>query len=278
MESVIPQDETAGSYRPNDTDFEDTGPNRIVILTEDERLFAADYFRSFLSTIQRDNPAVLAVLGKFSPAGSRLSRAATISYLWKTFGLVIFFGVGLQYLRHLFDRSKGVQRVFRQFDVPIVHAEGDINSEAVVRAIRAARPDMIVSISMNSLFGSRLLDIAPCLNLHLSLLPRHGGLMPVFWALHDGDQEAGVTVFRVNDGIDDGKILAQRRVPIQTRRLLPLYRELKQIGMQTLAEAIRSDGQIDLSLAVAEVGDTSINRKPTRKDVNRFRSAGNRFF
>lgn len=278
MESESPEDGTASSYRPKNTDLEETRPSRIVIVTEDERLFAADNFRIFLSAIQRDCRAVLAVLGDFSPAGSRLSRVATVSYLWKTFGPAAFIGVGLQYLRHLVDRSKGVQRVFRQFDVPVFHARGDVNSEPVVRAIRAAKPDMIVSISMNRLFGSRLLDIAPCLNLHLSLLPRHGGLMPVFWALHDGDREAGVTVFRVNDGIDDGEILAQRRVPIQTRRLLPLYRELKKIGMQALAEAVRSDGQTDLSQAMPEIGDTSVNRKPTRKDVDRFRLAGNRIF
>ncbi len=278
MESEIPEGGTESSYRLNGTVLEDARPNRIVILTEDERLFAADNFRIFLSEIQRDCRAVLAVLGDFSPAGSRLSRVATVSYLWKTFGPTAFFGVGLQYLRHLFDRSKGVRRVFRQFDVPVVHAVGDVNSESVVQAIRAAKPDMIVSVSMNRLFGSPLLDIAPCLNLHLSLLPRHGGLMPVFWALHDGDREAGVTVFRVNDRVDDGEILAQRRVPIQTRRLLPLYRELKQIGMHALADAVRSDVQTDLPPLVPEIGDTSINRKPTREDVDRFRSAGNSIF
>lgn len=269
---------TASSYDPQGSTSEGKHTTRIVILTEDERLYAAENFRSFLSAIRHDSRAVLAVIGDFSPAGSRLSRAATVSYLWSTFGPTAFFAVGLQYLRHLIDVSKGVKRVFRQFGVPVVHADGDVNSETVIRAIRAARPDMIVSVSMNRLFGSGLLDIAPCLNLHLSLLPRHGGLMPVFWALHDGDREAGVTVFRVGDGVDVGEILAQRSLPIRKRRLLQLYRELKEIGMQTLAEAICS---CDLDAPPTPrpiTTDTSVNRKPTRKDVDSFRAAGNRIF
>ncbi len=100
--------------------------------------------------------------------------------------------------------------------------------------------------------------------------------MPVFWALHDGDQEAGITVFRVNDRVDGGEILAQKRVPVQSRRLLPLYRDLKHIGMQALAETISSGRRSALSTEHPGISDTSINRKPTRVDFDRFRSAGNR--
>lgn len=251
---------------------------RIVILTEDERLFGAENFRTFLTKIQQDSQAVLAVIGAFSPAGSRFTTVATVSYLWNTFGPVAFFGVGLQYLRHRMDRSKAVHRVFEKFDVPVLSADGDVNSDTVVETIAAAKPDLIVSVSMNSLFGSRLLDVAPCLNLHLSLLPRHGGLMPVFWALHDGDEETGVSVFRVDDRVDAGQMLAQKHVPIRNRRLLPLYRELKHVGMLALAEVVRTYEHSQYPAGFPEISEASINRKPTRTDVNAFLSTGNRIF
>lgn len=51
--------------------------------------------------------------------------------------------------------------------------------------------------------------------IHPALLPRYRGSYPLWWALRNGEREAGVTLYRLGPGIDDGPILAQTRVPIQ---------------------------------------------------------------
>ena len=248
---------------------------RIVILTEDEPLFAAEGFRLFLSALDAGSKPVLAVIADFSPAGSKLSHNSTVSYLRKTFGLLAFLRVGMRYLRCRLDPRKRVEAVFRENGIRVLRTSGDVNAPETVEAIREARPDVIVSATMHGLYGSPLLDVAPCLNLHLSLLPRHAGLMPVFWALHDGDKETGVTVFRATERIDGGDILVQKRVPIRVRRLIPLYRELKNAGMAAMAEAVLLNRQTIPPFKPVDPGDGSVNRKPELRDVKAFKMSGN---
>lgn len=251
---------------------------RIVILTEDEPFFTAKAFRSFLSILPPDVEPVLAVIVEFSPCGARFSRAANIAYHWRTFGPSAFLYAGLRYLLNSIDRSRRTQNVFRDNGIPALCKVFDINDDTVTEVIRAARPELLISVSMNQLFGSRLLGVAPCLNLHLSLLPRHRGLMPVFWALHDGDQEVGATVHWVNGHVDGGKILVQRRLPVRARRLAPLYGELKHVGMQALAEAIGLGANAKKPAHPGQSTSHRLNHKPGKADVKAFRSAGNHLF
>jgi methionyl-tRNA formyltransferase len=79
------------------------------------------------------------------------------------------------------------------------------------------------------------------LNLHPSLLPRHRGPNPLFWTYYHGDEEAGVTVHRVDAGADTGDILAQTRVLVE--RGLPLsslYHQLAACGASLLRESLRA--------------------------------------
>lgn len=54
----------------------------------------------------------------------------------------------------------------------------------------------------------------PCLGLHASLLPSYRGGAPLNWALINGDAEAGVSIFELADGVDDGPLYGQSRFPI----------------------------------------------------------------
>ena len=61
-----------------------------------------------------------------------------------------------------------------------------------------------------------VLDIPPvaCLNLHASLLPRHRGAAPIQAAIAAGDTETGITVMYMDEGLDTGDILWQKKLPI----------------------------------------------------------------
>ena len=252
-------------------------PIRIVILTEDEPLFTADAFRTFFDEIGQEAKTVLVIMASFSPAGPKQDWRTTLMYFWRAFGTSAFLRVGLEYMRCRVHPKKRAASLLRRYGIPLVRTMECVNSNEVLSAVRGAQPDLIVSASVNSLFKPQFLCIAPCFNLHLSLLPRHKGLMPVFWALHDGDRETGATVFRVNSEIDGGEILVQKRVKIRERRLIPLYGELKRIGMIAMAEAIRAfkpgeTGNLATGFAPAPLG----SRKPGPEQLRRFISLGNR--
>jgi folate-dependent phosphoribosylglycinamide formyltransferase PurN len=98
--------------------------------------------------------------------------------------------------------------------VPMVTV-ADVNGPALHEALRAARPDLIVSFHFDQIFSGETLALAPRggINVHPSLLPNHRGPMPAFWALLDG-APTGVTVHRLAPRIDAGAILAQRAVRV----------------------------------------------------------------
>ncbi|MGH8675523.1 MAG: methionyl-tRNA formyltransferase, partial [Burkholderiales bacterium] len=85
-----------------------------------------------------------------------------------------------------------------------------------VERIAAARPEAIVTAAYGLILPARLLDLAPhgALNVHASLLPRWRGAAPIQRALLAGDRESGITIIRMDTGLDTGPIVAQRAVPI----------------------------------------------------------------
>ena len=79
-----------------------------------------------------------------------------------------------------------------------------------------------------------------CLNLHASLLPRWRGAAPIQAAIAAGDGETGITVMYMDEGLDTGDILLQRRIEIQPKETGgSLHDRLAQIAPEALLEALR---------------------------------------
>ncbi|MEP6758675.1 MAG: methionyl-tRNA formyltransferase [Actinomycetota bacterium] len=98
----------------------------------------------------------------------------------------------------------------RRLDVALVEAPG-VRDGVGAAALSAARPDAIVVVAYGELLTSATMAIAPygAINLHFSLLPRWRGAAPVQRAIGAGDPVTGVTVMRMNEGLDTGPILNQ---------------------------------------------------------------------
>ncbi len=76
-------------------------------------------------------------------------------------------------------------------------------------------------------------------NVHPSLLPKYRGAAPINWAIIRGEEETGVTVFRLSLRVDAGDMLLQRRVPIGPDETAgELYERLKVLGADLLLEAV----------------------------------------
>jgi methionyl-tRNA formyltransferase len=82
-----------------------------------------------------------------------------------------------------------------------------LRDEAVTQQIRQLDPDFIVVAAYGQLLPRAILDIAPCINLHASILPAYRGASPIQQSLLRGDTHAGVSAMRMEEGLDSGPIL-----------------------------------------------------------------------
>jgi len=253
---------------------------RVVLLTQDEPLFLAPGIDYLLSRKPADITVAGCVVFDPSPLGKKVGMAGRARELLRVFGPAYFVHYALRFAVARLSPARRLSRILHRYGVPAIALEGNINSPESLEAIRALEPDLLISVAGNQIFRRPLIDLPPngCLNLHTALLPRYRGLMPTFWVMKNGEKETGVSVFLVDEGIDSGPIVVQKRVPIDTDRLEELIRRTKVIGMDAVweaAEKIRR-GQVDL-MPNPEAEKTYFSF-PTSADVRAFRSAGKRLF
>ena len=167
-----------------------------------------------------------------------------------------------------------------EFGLKRIIVDRDINSQKSRESIEAECPDILISITANQIFRTKLLKIPRLctINLHSSLLPKYRGLMPTFWALKDGVKSTGVSVFEVDGGIDSGPIITQKEIRVDVKlsqwRLIEFT---KYMGIEAVLEAldiIRNGSKT----ASNDEAYSNYRRFPTRSDVEDFKRSGNRFF
>jgi methionyl-tRNA formyltransferase len=128
-----------------------------------------------------------------------------------------------------------------RYHVPVFQPE-KIRHDSAIEQIRFLKPDVIVVMAYGQILPRQVL-LAPalaCLNLHASLLPRHRGAAPIQAAIAAGDDESGITVMYMDEGLDTGDILLQRAVTLRRRETGgSLYDTLSQIAPGALEEALQ---------------------------------------
>ena len=127
------------------------------------------------------------------------------------------------------DRKAGRKGVLKAPDVKVLAERHNLvvlqpeklSDEGIYEEIVAAKPDYIVVAAFGQLLPKSILDIAPCINLHASLLPEYRGASPVQQSLLNGDEFTGVTAMLMEEGLDSGPILGYRYFKIPETMLLP---------------------------------------------------------
>jgi methionyl-tRNA formyltransferase len=125
----------------------------------------------------------------------------------------------------------------------------NFSSATVVDALRALRPDFLLVAAYGLLLPQRVLDIPAvmALNVHTSLLPRYRGAAPIARAVMNGDAESGVSIMKMDAGLDTGPLVLQQRVPIKADdTAASLHDALAALGGPLLTQAV--EGLLDGSL------------------------------
>lgn len=133
-----------------------------------------------------------------------------------------------------------VGEVARAHGAPVITARSG-RDPGLARHVERARADAICLAGFPWLLPRRVLEVARlgAINLHPSLLPRHRGLLPLFWIYWHDDRETGVTAHVATGRVDEGPVLATARFPLE--RGLPvdrLHEENGRRGAGVILEAL----------------------------------------
>lgn len=146
------------------------------------------------------------------------------------------------------DRPKGrglkvqptpVKAAAEEMDLRVLDPERLDGS--VLRAIQDLEPEAFVVCAYGKILPRDFLRIPPlgAVNCHPSLLPRYRGAAPIQRALMKGEEETGVTTFLMDEGVDSGPILLQRRVTIgPDETATELSRRLSLLGAELVLETL----------------------------------------
>ncbi|MDO8734743.1 MAG: methionyl-tRNA formyltransferase [Elusimicrobiota bacterium] len=149
-------------------------------------------------------------------------------------------------------------------------------------------PQLAVVAAYGKILPKEVLDIFPygCVNLHFSILPKYRGAAPIQWAIIKGEKETGVSGFFMDEGLDTGKIIFQKKIKIdENEDSLSLQKKLIFVAIDVLSETLekikegfkgeaqmgevsyapplkKSDGKIDWNRPAGEIHNLIRGTKP----------------
>lgn len=118
-----------------------------------------------------------------------------------------------------------------------------IRRAEAVEEIRRMDPEIIVVVAFGQIIPKEILDMAPygCINVHASLLPDYRGAAPIQWAVLNGEAESGVTIMRMDQGLDTGDMISKVVVPLEEKETSDsLFDKLSAAGAKLLVETLPS--------------------------------------
>ncbi len=128
-----------------------------------------------------------------------------------------------------------------------VHQPERLKDAASHQALRAASADILVVAAYGLILPQAVLDIPRlgCVNIHASLLPRWRGAAPIQRAIEAGDGETGVTLMRMEAGLDTGPMLLKQAVPITAwDNAASLHDKLAALGARLVVDGLRRFDQL----------------------------------
>ena len=160
------------------------------------------------------------------------------------------------------------------------------NNDDLKEIIESIKPEIVITIAYGRIIPLELLDMPKFgwINVHFSLLPRWRGAAPVQWAILSGDQETGITVFKLDKGMDTGPVYLEQATPINPNessndllsRLSEIGSDLAIKSLELISEGVipkpQSSNGITLAPKISK-NDGKIDwQQNSDQVVNRFRA------
>lgn len=133
-----------------------------------------------------------------------------------------------------------VKNVALEYNLP-VYQPIKAREEAFIEQLKALEPDMIIVAAFGQILPKAILDIPPlgCINVHASLLPKYRGSAPIQHVVIDGEAVTGVTIMKMDAGIDTGDMILKHEIMLDQKETYgSLQVKLAQVGLNALLEAL----------------------------------------
>jgi folate-dependent phosphoribosylglycinamide formyltransferase PurN len=147
----------------------------------------------------------------------------------------------------------------------------DIHAPDVIARVRALVPDL------GLIYGSPVLrpvlfeiPAFGTLGIHHGKLPQYRGKKTTFWAMHNGDRSAGVTIQKINDGLDRGEIVREGDVPIGTKGYRTVESEVEDLGLKLYLDSILAIKRGKAKARPQPAGKFPLYRQPSPRDIIRY--------
>ena len=147
------------------------------------------------------------------------------------------------------DREKGrgkevvfspVKECAVAHNIPVFQPE-KIKKAEEVEFLKQYEADVFVVAAFGQILSKEILDMPRlgCVNIHASLLPKYRGAAPIQWAVIDGEEKTGVTIMRMDEGLDTGDILLQEEIILDAKETgESLFNRLAVLGSDTIVKAL----------------------------------------
>lgn len=184
----------------------------IYFLMTDEPVFSPVSCRIFLERYPGR------VVGASFPGGM-INKKRLVSTIG-IYGLVRFFKLGFSNL--VWGMAGGrVANIFRRNKIKVYQVR-DINSPEFIALIKQLSVDLIISFNCPQPLRRELIELPGkgCINIHFGMLPEYRGILPIMYALLNGEEYFGVSVHYIDEKLDSGDIILQEKVPITQKDTL----------------------------------------------------------
>ena len=257
----------------------------IIFFTQEDPFYVKVFFDEFFKQYQHLDEIKAVVLSQ--PMGEK-STVKLAKQMYDFYGPIDFFRVGLQYaykkIRGKKSIPKGSSRNTRTYTIRQlaelygldILERNDLNSPSFHSLIKQYDPDLFISIACPIIFKETLIKIPrlDAINIHNAPLPKYRGMLPNFWQLYHGEKEAGMTIHRIDTGLDTGDIVLQHFMPIAPHDSLhDLIVKTKKEGVNQVINVIEDFRNGSVKYSKME-GEGSYFTFPNREDVREFKQKG----
>jgi methionyl-tRNA formyltransferase len=157
----------------------------------------------------------------------------------------------------------------------------DVNAPEFLNRLSQEATELLVSVSCPQIFRRALIELPRqgILNIHGAILPQYRGVMPSFWMLANGEKDAGVSIYSVNEWIDAGELYSQEVFPIDPNETLDTFiRRSKLIAANLLLNTIVALEHGSIERRTLDLAAGSYYHWPDAEAVQRFLASGRRLW
>ena len=255
---------------------------KIHIITMEDPLYTIGFFEDILKARHSDITGITIAKGGRLKIGKKRSKAGYLFSLLMIMGPAFYARNVIKTLSFKFRKKvsgtlpafkdPGLKTLAKKHGVPVDFTDNP-NSEEYLDKLRKIGPDVIINQSQ-FIIKKPLMEIPRIgvLNRHNALLPKNRGRLTPFWVLHKKEKETGVSIHFVDEGIDSGPIVVQKKFPVSKKDTFKTVVEKNyQLASGAMLEALDLLENGHTEFIENRDEEATYNTVPTLKEAIEFR-------